>query len=94
MGEIVDSWFGAEGERDGMPAIIRGRDALEPPVGLASHPNLLRITWEFEPEGPSGLPSPTLQQRMMAFEEAIMDPLEEEPLCIFYFVYLHDGTKE
>ena len=31
---------------------------------------------------------------MMGFEEAFMDPLEEEPLCIFYFVYLHDGAKE
>jgi hypothetical protein len=94
MVEIVDNWFGAEGERDGMPTFMRGRGELQPLIGLPSHPNLLRITWEFEPEDPSGLPSPALQQRMMGFEEAFMDPLEEEPLCIFYFVYLHDGAKE
>ena len=94
MVEIVDNWFGAEGERDGMPTFMRGRGELQPLIGLPSHPNLLRITWEFEPEDPSGLPSPALKQRMMGFEEAFMDPLEEEPLCIFYFVYLHDGAKE
>ena len=36
MVEIVDNWFGAEGERDGMPTFMRGRGELQPLIGLPS----------------------------------------------------------
>ncbi len=94
MVKIVDKWFAAEGEKDGLPTIIRGRGELKHLIGLDSHPTVLRITWSYEPDDHSGLPDPDIQDRMLAFEEAFMDPLEAEPLCIFYCVFLHNGIKE
>lgn len=94
MVELVDNWFSVKTEFDGMPKILRGRAELKSLIGLESHPNLLRIIWGYEPRDASGLPRPEIHDNMVAFENAIFDRLEEEPLCIFYCVYMHDGVKD
>lgn len=94
MLKIDDVWFVAEGEQNGRPAIIRGRQNLRHLVGLASHPQLLRIVWEYEVDHESGLPSPHLNARMGEFESLVFAELERDFLCIFFCVYLHDGLKE
>jgi len=92
--EIQDSWFCAEGQQDQLPVIIRGRQRLQEIISPDSHPHMLRIVWEFETDEPSGLPSRKLTKSMGQFEDAVVDALEEDALCVFFCVYLHAGRKE
>ena len=93
MLKFDDAWFSAEGKQGGLPVIIRARQNLGSIAGVESHPELLRICWPFVPDAASGLPGTELNDRMNAFEEAIITDLERDQLCIFFCVYLHDGVK-
>lgn len=94
MIEIDDRWFAAEGKEDGFPVLIRGRGHLKDLVGVKSHPHILRITWDFVPDENSGMPSRDIIKNMASFEEVIFSALEQDALCIFYKIYLHNGIKE
>jgi hypothetical protein len=89
-----DVWFSAEGNQNGRPVLIRGRQNLRDVVGVASHPKLLRIVWEYEVIERSGLPSSELNASMANFENTILTEMERDLLCIFFCVYVHNGTKE
>ena len=94
MLHIDDVWFCAEGNRGGRPVIVRGRQNLREIVGIESHPKILRIVWAYEVQQESGLPSPHLSEKMGGFEDIIFNALEEDLLCIFFSVYLHNGVKK
>lgn len=88
------NWFSANDDNNGLPVILRGRNKLTPLIGLKSHPNLIKITWRYELDGPHGLAAPEEDLRMDVFERAVFDALEAETVCIFYCVYQHNGQKE
>ncbi len=88
------SWFCAQGERDGKPLVIRGRDRLLDIASATSHRSLLRIVWDYEPEGEHGLPSANTSEQMSVFEEIIVEALEQSLLCVFFCVHLHNCRKE
>jgi len=92
--DVDDRWFAAEGKKDGFPVLIRGRGHLKPLIGLKSHPNILRITWDYVPDENSGMPKKDIVKTMAIFEEAIFTALEKDNHCIFYNIYLHNGIKE
>ncbi len=93
MLKIDQRWFIAEGKQQGLPVVIRARQNLREKRGLESHPTLLRICWQFEPEPGSGLPNPEVGARMEAFEQALFQELESDFICIFFCVYRHDGVQ-
>ncbi|PCJ42969.1 MAG: hypothetical protein COA99_07975 [Moraxellaceae bacterium] len=94
MISIDDRWFAAEGKEGEFPILIRGRGHLKDLVGVKSHPNILRITWDYVPDENSGMPTRDIINNMASFEEAIFTVLEKDALCVFYKIYLHNGIKE
>jgi hypothetical protein len=89
-----DRWFVAEGEDEGKPVLIRGRQDLHE-VADPNHLNqLIRIQWTYEPENHLGLPAEKLNETMGNFEDKMIDALEHGGDCIFYCVYTHNGLKE
>lgn len=94
MIEIDDRWFAAEGNDDGFPVLIRGRGHLGHLVGVKSHPNILRITWDYVPDENSGMPERDIIKSMATFEDVIFSVLEKDALCVFYKIFLHNGVKE
>ena len=93
MRDIGDFWFCAEGEQDGLPMIIRGRKNLGEIAGAGSHPKLLWIVWEYEVNTPTGLPASELHAAMADFEDIFLPALEQELLCVFFCVIIHNGAK-
>ena len=89
-----DPWFRAQGTRDGMPVLIRGRQNLNALVRPESHSKLLRIAWNYLVESETGLPVSPLDDNMAAFENAIFNDLERDRLCMLFSVYTHNGIKE
>lgn len=94
MIEINDQWFAAEAKNEDLPVFLRGRGQLNSLIGIKSHPNLLKIRWTYAAEEITGMPSLDVIKKMALFEQVIFDVLEQEPLCIFYSIYLHNGIKE
>lgn len=92
--DVDDVWFVAEGSQDSRPVLIRGRQNLSNVAGIASHPKLFRIVWEYEAKEESGLPSSELNASMADFENVIIAALERDFLCVFFCVYVHNGVKE
>lgn len=89
-----DSWFCAEGERAGLPVIIRGRQNLSSIIDATSHQKLLRITWQYAIADSVGLPDRNVAAQMSEFEDKIFDVLECDLLCVFFCVYTHNGIRE
>ncbi len=89
-----DSWFCAEGEREGRPVVVRGRQFLAQLANPITHPRLLRVVWEYEVSELSGFPTRSLAERMSKFEDLIVDALEKSKVCVFFSVYTHNGRKE
>jgi len=40
------------------------------------------------------MPSQDEVDRMSDFENTVFDPLEEDAVCIFFCVFMHNGLKE
>lgn len=89
-----DRWFCAEGEMDGLPTLIRGRQGLSKLVEAHQFPHLLRIQWNYDDVGVAGLPSDTVSSSMNAFENLVIPGLEQDSLCIFFCVFTHNGLRE
>ena len=92
--EIDDTWAGSEGTIDGMPYILRIRQNLRP---LAGHPDLttrLRILWEFECQGDSGLPTEWEMEQMSQFEDVLVDSFEPDNLAVLTKVMTCDGIRQ
>ncbi len=92
--KIEDSWFLAEGELEGLPAVIRARQHLTDWVGHPDYTRKLTIAWSYRPGDDSGMPSEATYKAMEAFEDAIFDSLERGPSAIFVAVYTHNGRRE
>src|SRR5262249_650292 len=90
----ADQWFVAGGERNGQPGLDRGRQNLRVLIDVRLYRKLLRFVWTFETEEKSGLPSPETSAKMSAFEKSIFEEFENDALCVFFCIYLHNGVKE
>jgi hypothetical protein len=92
--KIEDAWFLAEGELEGLPAVIRARQHLTDWVGHPDYSRKLTIAWSYRPVDESGMPSDTTYKQMDAFEDALFEALERGPSTIFVAVYTHNGRRE
>lgn len=90
----TDAWHLAEGEVEGKPSLLRFRPNLEPFLGLPTHDRRLAISWEYEQENTSGMPSDAQSDDMRAFEDAIVNALDPDRLAILAFTYTGDGFRE
>lgn len=92
--KAYDTWTTSEGLLEGKPIIIRIRQSLRPLAGHAQFPNRMRIVWQYEPKGESGLPSAELLRRMATCEDALVDALECDNLAILTHVMTCDGVRQ
>lgn len=92
--KIEDSWFLAEGELEGLPAVIRARQHLSAWIGHPDYSRKFTIAWTYRPGDESGMPSEAAYREMESFEDAIFEALERELNAIFVAVYTHNGRRE
>ena len=88
------SWRLAQGKLRGLPIYYRVRTGLESKISPQSHPERFYITWSFEGENESGLPDESINSQMAEFEDALMDRLGKEDLCIIYSICTYNSARE
>ena len=89
-----DAWTGAEGRIQGKPSLLRFRPNLKEHLGNPNYPRRLTITWEYDEDNPSGMPSPIQSDEMQSFEDAIVESLDHDRLAILAFVITNAGIRE
>lgn len=88
-----DTWFLSEGKIDELPALIRGREMLPAAVSPTSHAKLLRISWDYEGDPVTRMPSEADAREMGEFEELILPALEQGNMCALFAVVTYDGQR-
>jgi hypothetical protein len=89
-----DAWNVAEGDVNGKPSLLRFRPNLKSFLGIPTHSQRLVITWEYEQDNSSGMPSENQSEDMRAFEDAIVNALDSDRLAILSFIYTNNGLRE
>lgn len=85
-------WVGAEGERNGVPILIRARRFDSDGVGVAGLVYLFVITYRYESSDGTGLPSNSQYQLIARFEEAVVDAIEVQQIGISTIIRTCAGT--
>jgi hypothetical protein len=70
-----DSWMVGHSEANGFPVVIRARHALPSQADRELYPNLVVVTWPYEPAN-MGMPSPQDSAAMNRFEDALEQSVE------------------
>ena len=87
-----DAWTIAEGERDGLPSLLRFRPGLKKCLGDPRFSRLLQITWTCQRSN-TGMPSPEESDAMQPMEDHLVEALEESDAGVLAFVLTHGGTR-
>jgi hypothetical protein len=87
-------WLGAEGQKNGLPFMVRMRNVPRGHPLRRPYPHLLVTTRNVESPGDSRLPSREQYAALEKYEERVLDALEEARLGILAFVRAHNGTVE
>ena len=72
-----DTWTLATGEDDGKPLVVRIRNQPPSFARKESFPQLLAVSWHYEPDDDRGMPSHDVVERMGQFEEMLMSAFED-----------------
>ena len=89
----IDQWAIAEGTHNELPLMIRFRSKLTPAIDVSSHPQLIRIYWEFGSHA-SGMPSNSDSEDMEVFENRLVEALESDLAGILTSVITTNGYRE
>jgi hypothetical protein len=87
-------WLGAEGEKNGLPVLMRMRAVPLDHAVRGRYPHLLVTTWKFPSHDGSGLPSDADYAAVGEFEASVLDRLEEKKLGVTAIVVTHAGVVE
>ncbi len=89
-----DTWTMATGEDDGLPLIVRIRN--QPPLFARkdSFPQLLALSWQYEPENERGMPAQDVVERMGQLEDLLMPAFEEAREAFLTVVVTGNGARE
>ncbi len=90
-----ESWIISEGETlDGLPNIIRLREDLPGESEMRRLKTLVLITWAYESEDGTGLPSEVNVEKMERLEDLMDEGLVEKGFGRLMTVYTGEGVKE
>jgi len=89
-----DTWSLAEGSIEGRPSVIRFRPTLKEYLGDARYPRRLQITWTFQGDGQSGMPSSDESEAMESLEDLLVPAFERAEAGLLAFVFTHGGNRE
>ena len=87
------NWSVAEGERNGLPLIVRFIAEMPDQETREAYRWLTVISWSYVP-GERGMPSREDNQRMYDLEDALEASLESKGYCIQVISRTGDGTRE
>lgn len=87
------NWSVAEGERNGLPLIVRFIAEMPSQETRQAYGWLTVISWSYVP-GDSGMPSPEDNKRMYELEDALEASLESKGYCIQVISRTGDGSRE
>jgi hypothetical protein len=90
----IDAWSIAEGERDGLPTLLRFRPGLKQFLGDPRFSRRLQVTWTIEDNSHNGMPSETESDSMRTMEDALVHSLEAADAGVLAYVFTHGGFRE
>ncbi len=90
---INDTWFTGEGENNGRPIIIRGRQHLKNLMMSERFSSLVEVIWNYKPTNDSALPTPDENVKMGEFEDKFVEVLEADLQSVLTLVYTHNGQR-
>jgi hypothetical protein len=88
----TDAWTIAEGERDGLPSLLRFRPNLKKCLGDPRFSRRLQVTWTCQRSN-TGMPSPEESDSMKPMEDRLVEALEESDAGVLAFVFTQGGTR-
>jgi hypothetical protein len=89
-----DTWTMATGDDDGLPLIVRIRNQPPPFAKKESFPQLLALSWQYEPENDQGLPSHEVVERMGQLEDLLLPAFEDAREAFLTVVVTGNGARE
>lgn len=89
-----DAWAVATGHDGGKPLIFRFREVVPPDISKPEFPNLLAISWQYDPDINNGMPTPKDNERMVLLEDLLEKALEGKKQSILTAVVTGNGVKE
>ena len=90
----TDNWLVAQGDIDGLPAIVRLRDEVQSFIKGGKHQHYLRVVWEMSEIDEFGLPDENEMQRLELFEDRLCSVFEAGDHAILSFVLTNDGLRQ
>jgi hypothetical protein len=89
-----NNWSVATAEDDGKPLIIRIRN--QPPVfaDKKALPQMLAVSWQYEPPNKQGMPSQEAAERMSQLEDLLGLAFEEAGQAFLTVVVTGNGVRE
>jgi hypothetical protein len=60
---------------------------------MPTHSQRLVVTWEYEQDNSSGMPSEAQSEDMRAFEDAVVNAVDPDKLAILSFIYTNNGFR-
>lgn len=85
-------WIGAEGSRNGRPLLIRARYVPEALVGSPNLPELLVLTYSYQPLDDSGLPSQEQYDDITRLESDPIDAIESQRVGVVTVIRTCGGS--
>ncbi len=89
-----DLWTGATGENEGSPFILRFRQNLNGFIATQKYNSRLTITWSYDSEDETLLPSDNEMELMGAVEDRLVVVLESDVHSVLAFVYTGQSQRE
>lgn len=90
----ADRWATAESEAPPRKGIIRFRTPILSPHQVKGYPTCLRILWGYAHEGAGALPDDPTSVRLQAFEDRVVEVLEQDAVAVLTAVLTFDGARQ
>src|ERR1044072_4075918 len=78
-----NDWFGLEGYRDGLPILWRVRRLDQNTIKSEAKPQLFVLTWMYDSDDRSLLPSDSYYARLKRFEDEAIEEAESDQGALF-----------
>ena len=90
----TDEWVAAEGAMGDRLSLLRFRPGLKRFLGDPRFSRRLQVTWSFDDDGGSGMPSEEDSDAMRPLEDRLVGALEVDGAGVLAFVFTHAGRRE
>lgn len=88
-----DTWFGIEGEQNGQPYIVRGREDVAVFQESGLYDTRIEIVWTYTADNPAGMPNEALLKEMETAEHLLVEALEPDDTAILAFVFTGNNHR-